>query len=127
MWVVYILYSSSLRRFYIGCSHQLPVRLEQHANGVFKNSFTSKAKDWELKFVIDCLSESQARCIEAHIKRMKSSTYILNLIAYPEMKQSTLNLCIIPKNSHLSFPVKAGYHFCHKSFSYSFKDYSSNS
>ena len=36
-------------------------------------------------YVFNCESTTQALKIERHIKRMKSSTYIINLTRYPEM------------------------------------------
>lgn len=57
----------------------------QHLNKDFSKSFTANADDWELFLFIDELDYTQAREIEAHIKRMKSRTYIYNLKKYPEI------------------------------------------
>jgi len=43
------------------------------------------AEDWELYQSIDELAYQQARLIEAHLKKMKSTTYIQNLTKYPEI------------------------------------------
>ena len=85
MATVYILHSISLDRFYIGSCVNLDNRLEQHRNKTFKGSFTSKAEDWEIFFQCSDLHITQARKIEAHIKRMKSKKYINNLKAFPDM------------------------------------------
>ncbi len=81
----YILYSSELDRFYTGATILDPEqRLENHLIEYYgKKKFTVKVKDWQLFLAIECVTIEQARQIERHIKRMKSSTYIRNLIAYP--------------------------------------------
>lgn len=84
---VYILYSDQLKRHYIGSCLDLTSRLNEHKNKLFFNSFTSKAEDWSLIFSIINLSYSQARNIETHIKKMKSTTYIKNLTIFPEMTE----------------------------------------
>lgn len=66
---VYILYSKSINRFYIGSCFDLSKRMNEHRNGVFKNSFTVRANDWELYYVISDLEYRQAREIESHIKK----------------------------------------------------------
>ena len=82
---VYILHSKKLNRFYIGSCKDLSYRFDQHLNKEFKESFTAKAEDWELYLSIDELIYHQARLIEAHLKKLKSKTYIKNLSKYPEI------------------------------------------
>jgi len=82
---VYILHSSKLDRFYIGSCKDLFQRLDQHLNKEYINSFTSVVEDWKLYLSIDGLAYQQARSIELHIKKMKSKTYIQNLVKYPEI------------------------------------------
>jgi len=84
MFYVYILYSSKLDRFYTGFTSNVDVRLEFHKFSP-TNKFTGKADDWKLFLVIDCLNKSQALEIEKHIKKMKSKTYIKNLLLYPDI------------------------------------------
>ncbi|WP_205589285.1 GIY-YIG nuclease family protein [Mesonia aquimarina] len=79
MFYVYILYSNSLDKFYVGETENLEERLSQHSSGFFKNSFTAKANDWILFLKIKANSRIQSRQIERHIKQMKSSVYIRNL------------------------------------------------
>jgi putative endonuclease len=83
----YILFSVELDRFYTGATVLDPeVRLENHLVDYYGNKkYTAKAKDWQLFMAIECATMDQARKIESHIKRMKSSTYIRNLIEYPEI------------------------------------------
>ncbi|MFC1223056.1 GIY-YIG nuclease family protein [Pedobacter sp. BG31] len=75
---VYILFSKKLNRYYISSCLDLSKRLEEHLQGVYTDSFTRKATDWELFFHINDLVYQQARQIELHIKKMKSRTYIEN-------------------------------------------------
>lgn len=82
---VYILYSVSIDRFYTGSCRDFKERLVQHRSGIFTNSYTAKASDWEVYLEIPNLGYEQARTIELHIKRMKSRKYIENLRKYPEM------------------------------------------
>ena len=67
---VYIIYSINLDKYYVGETSDFRNRLEEHRIGFYKNSFTSKAKDWELFFKLNCKSKSQAIKIEKQIKRM---------------------------------------------------------
>ena len=83
--LVYILHSTSLNRFYIGYTSNFDKRLDFHLNSNETRKFTSKAKDWEIYFKIECETKTQALGIEKHIKEMKSKIYIENLIRYPEI------------------------------------------
>ena len=81
---VYILYSNSLDRYYIGETADIKKRLYFHKNSPARK-FTGKADDWELFFEFDCESKMLAKKIEAHIKRMKSRKYIQDIKTYPEI------------------------------------------
>ena len=82
---VYILYSPSLKKHYIGSCVDIAERLRKHLDKTFADGFTAKADDWILILEIADLGKHQIRKIEMHIKRMKSRSYIENLIRYPEM------------------------------------------
>ena len=82
---VYILYSESLNRYYVGEASNINKRVEQHNSGFYSTAFTKQVSDWVLFHVIDCKDRVQARKIETHIKKMKSKTYIQNLKKYPEI------------------------------------------
>jgi len=82
----YILYSSSLDKFYTGITQDnVESRLEKHNNSSYGNHYTSQTKDWEIFIVIPCDSVAQSMKIEKHIKKMKSKKYIYNLKSYPEI------------------------------------------
>ena len=95
MATVYILHTAKLNIFYIGSCLDIEKRLLQHKQNAFIKGFTARAADWILFFTIDNLGYQQARSIENHIKRMKSKTYIGNLIKYPEMVEKLkLKYCV---------------------------------
>jgi putative endonuclease len=83
----YIIFSEKLNRFYIGAlQDNLEDRILKHNNHSYGNHrFTAKADDWKIFISIECDNYSQALKIEKHIKKMKSSNYIYNLLRYPEM------------------------------------------
>ncbi len=81
---VYVLYSAKLNRYYIGFTSDFDLRLKFHENAE-SHKFTAKAKDWELFLKILCENKNQGLGIERHIKKMKSKTYIENLIKYPDI------------------------------------------
>ena len=85
MATVYILFSQSLDKFYIGSCKDVTLRLREHLNEEIHGAFTSKASDWTLFLSIEELTYSQARLIEGHIKKMKSQKFIKNLKQYPEL------------------------------------------
>ncbi|MDN3671100.1 GIY-YIG nuclease family protein [Echinicola jeungdonensis] len=86
---VYILFSEKMNRFYTGITTlSIKERLENHIKKKYSRlNFTHKAEDWKLVWELECISYSQARKIEIHIKKMKSKVYIQNLLKYPEMKR----------------------------------------
>ena len=84
---VYVLYSENLKKYYIGSCLNLDERLQEHLNKIYPNCFTAKDTSWKLVFEIPELSYTQARSIEQHIKKMKSKTYISNILKYPEIVQ----------------------------------------
>ena len=92
----YILYSEKLERNYIGiCHDDLNARIEKHNSHEYGNHrYTAKADDWRLILTVDCETYAQAMRIEKYIKRMKSSTYISNLLKYPEMIDKLKEKCL---------------------------------
>ena len=91
MAAVYILYSISMDKFYIGSCLNLEERLDEHKNKEYSNSFTAKVDDWALYFFMAELEYKQARNIEKHIKEMKSKKYVQDLKKYPEMTMKLKN------------------------------------
>ncbi len=73
---VYILYSLSIDRYYVGYSGDPWKRLEQH-NTNTAEKYTGKTKDWQLRAVFKVNgSESDAMKLERFIKKQKSRNLI---------------------------------------------------
>ncbi|MBO7143723.1 MAG: GIY-YIG nuclease family protein [Salinivirgaceae bacterium] len=88
---VYIIYSQTIDKYYIGETVDLDNRFEEHISHKFSGSFTTRSVDWEIFLVLECQSRTQARLVESHIKKMKSKTYIQNLKKYPELQEKLLS------------------------------------
>jgi putative endonuclease len=76
---VYIIYSVSIAKFYVGEAEDVELRLQQHIDHLFIGSFTTRATDWELKLKITCENRNDARIIETYIKKMKSKVFLFNI------------------------------------------------
>ena len=87
---VYILYSMSLDKFYIGYTSDFSARLAFH-NSLQNNIWTKRGQPWAVHLLIEKLGKSQALKIEKHLKNMKSRKYLLDLKLNPsaiaELKQ----------------------------------------
>ena len=79
MHFVYILYSPSADKYYVGQTENLELRLQFH-NELSEHSYTSNYRPWDLKLSIPVLNRSMAMRIEKHIKKRKSRVYIEKLI-----------------------------------------------
>ena len=75
---VYIIYSASLNKFYVGYTSDLEKRLSEHNSGI--SDFTSKASDWIIKYFEVYPSREFAIRREKEIKKKKSRKYIEWLI-----------------------------------------------
>ena len=75
---VYIIYSPSKDRYYIGQTDNLNRRLEDHRNS--RSGFTKGIKDWELKWSYELSDRSEAVALESKIKKKKSRRYLEYLI-----------------------------------------------
>jgi putative endonuclease len=85
MHYLYIIYSISIDRFYIGESADVDFRLGLHQNHNFKKAFTKDASDWELALSKSCTSKEEAIYLEKFIKRMKNRKFIEKIIKRPEI------------------------------------------
>ncbi|KGO06442.1 GIY-YIG nuclease family protein [Dokdonia donghaensis] len=75
---VYILFSPHLNRYYIGSTNNVENRLKKHLSS--SKGFTSKAKDWEIKYTETFTTRSEAVQRELQIKKWKSRVMIEKLI-----------------------------------------------
>ena len=88
-----ILYSPNLDSYYIGMSQEkIADRILKHNTSFYGVHYTSKTSDWELYYIIECVTISQAMKIEKHIKKMKSIIYLKNL-----KKFETIQLKLLEK------------------------------
>ena len=74
MFYVYILYSQSLDRYYVGQTENLNDRIFRHTNSGSKS--TKAANDWGLKHKEEFNSRSEALKRESEIKKKKSRKYL---------------------------------------------------
>jgi len=85
MALVYILYSETIDRFYIGYTRNLESRLRQHLTSPNKTRFTAQANDWEVYFLIPELDYWEAIQIEKYIKRMRNRAFMERLKRNPKI------------------------------------------
>ena len=76
---LYILYSASKEKYYIGETSDVDFRLNLHNSHAFKNSFTKISDDWVVALQFEC-DKSEALYLESFIKRMKSKKFIQKII-----------------------------------------------
>ena len=78
MWTVYVLWSESGRRFYIGLSEDPEQRLRQHNAGASR--WTSRfAGSWSLVWSRTCPTLAAARTLELQLKRQKAGLGFFHL------------------------------------------------
>jgi len=76
---VYIIYSKSSDKFYIGETMNVAERIMQHNSGFYKSAFSKQTNDWKLFWSTECNSSSQALRLEKFIKNMKSRKFIYKI------------------------------------------------
>jgi len=91
MHYLYILYSSSSQKFYIGETNDIDERISKHRNHFYSNSFTKIADDWEIVLTFSCNDKDEAIYLESFIKRMKSKTFNNKIIADPSILKNILS------------------------------------
>ena len=79
IFVVYIVYSAAVDKYYVGYTVDIKKRLVEHNTGI--STYTAKATDWELKFAREFMSRKEAMSEERRIKAKKSRKYIEWLIS----------------------------------------------
>jgi putative endonuclease len=84
---VYIIYSKSIDRFYVGETVDVAGRVGQHNSGFYKYASTKAVHDWELYFEIECADRNQALKLEKFIKQMKSRKFYVKLKEVPGLVQ----------------------------------------
>jgi len=75
---VYIIYSVSADRYYVGHCQDLTDRASRHNTG--RSKYTKIAKDWEIRYTEQYATRSEAMARERAIKKKKSRKHIEFLI-----------------------------------------------
>lgn len=91
MHYLYILYSKSSQKFYIGETHNIDERILKHQNHSYSNSFTKIANDWEIALTFICSNKEEALYLENFIKRMKSKVFNNKIIVEPSILKEILS------------------------------------
>jgi len=79
MFTVYILYSSSIDKYYVGCTSNFEARLKKHNTN--HKGFTGKIGDWKVVYMEKFLVSREALFREKQIKAWKSRKMIERLIS----------------------------------------------
>ena len=80
MYFIYILYSPSSDKFYVGYTENVSKRIFMHNNPI-RNSYTSKHRPWILKKTFKIgNNKTVALKVERKIKKMKSRKYLEQLL-----------------------------------------------
>ena len=79
MHFVYVIYSRTVDRYYIGETVDIAERLIQHRMHHYAGSFTSIADDWEVAFLLRFKDRESALKAEKHLKKSKSKVYLKRL------------------------------------------------
>jgi len=80
MFYIYILYSDSADKFYVGHSSDPWQRLQQHLNNT-GDKYTGSYKDWRITAVFEAsIDKGEAMKIEKFIKKQKSRKLIEKMI-----------------------------------------------
>ena len=61
---LYILYSKSATKFYIGETHNIDDRIIKHNQHSYSDSFTKIANDWEFVLLFNCSGREEATFLE---------------------------------------------------------------
>jgi putative endonuclease len=78
---IYILYSDTADKYYVGETEDVLQRLILHNLGTFSGSSTKIASDWKILATFLLKNRIEARIVEKYIKQMKSRKFTESLIA----------------------------------------------
>ena len=85
MHFLYILYSISINKYYVGETPDVSIRIKQHNLHYFSKSLTKAASDWKVALSLECASKEEAVYLEKFVKKMKSRHFIEKVIANHEI------------------------------------------
>ena len=81
---VYILYSESLDRYYIGSTADVQQRLSRHNAGA--TSSTKSGRPWVVVYTETLPTRTMALIRENNLKKMKSRVYLESMIQYSDLR-----------------------------------------
>ena len=73
---VYILYSETILKYYVGQTADIEIRLQRHNKGYVKS--TKRGLPWKLIYWTEVLSRSEALILERKIKKRGAKRYLDN-------------------------------------------------
>lgn len=96
MFYIYILYSASADKYYVGYSNDYRQRLIAH-NTSDRLTYTSKHRPWELKAAFEAgEDEGKAIIVEKFIKKQKSRSLIEALVRGEKLHGELAQLVRVP-------------------------------
>ena len=82
MYYIYILYSETSDKYYVGYTSNIEARMHQHNHQEHFNTFTRKHRPWKLKSLFEVSeNEKAAIAIERFIKKQHSKNFIERIIS----------------------------------------------
>ena len=87
---LYILFSKSSAKYYVGETHNVETKILKHNQHSYSNSYTKIANDWSLSLAFECDTRGNAVYLENFIKRMKSKKFIEKIILDPTILNDIL-------------------------------------
>jgi putative endonuclease len=78
MYIVYIIYSEKINRYYTGSTNDIKRRLDEHNRK--KGKYTDTGIPWRLVYTEEFFKSDEASAREKAIKGKKSRKYIENLV-----------------------------------------------
>ena len=88
---LYILYSKSTTKYYIGETHNIEERILKHNQHSYSGSYTKIANDWEIVLLFNSSNKEEATFLEKFIKKMKSRIFIEKIIINPSILADILS------------------------------------
>jgi putative endonuclease len=88
---LYILYSKTCSKYYVGETHDIQERILKHNQHEYAKAFSKIANDWTLALTFECNDRSQALFLERFIKKMKSKIFIGKIIQNSEILSDILS------------------------------------
>ena len=96
MFYIYIIYSNSADKYYIGHSNDPDRRLEEHNTKPF-NTYTSKHRPWIMKATFPVSEDrGQTMKIERYLKKLKSRKIIEQIIEFQHDTVKIAQLVRVP-------------------------------